>query len=155
MQYSTNKETFLKEQAEKNVAYYKTNKKKLSGFNSQKEFCEWLSTELQKSEAKCHYCETSILDIRRLLNKGLILGRKIGYGYRGPNLEIDRKDPFGNYCAENCVLCCYYCNNDKSNTYSYQIYKDIFGAIRSNAMKKIIANLNQNEKRSIDACAVN
>jgi hypothetical protein len=54
------------------------------------------------------------------------------------NFEIDRKDPFEVYNEGNCVLSCYYCNNDKSNTFDYEIYKETFGPVRKVAWEKLL-----------------
>ena len=138
------KDAFILEEKERISKYYSTNKKKLIGFNQKSDFVNWYMTKLQDEDCKCHYCETSILVIRNLLKHGLINGRKVGRGgngFRGPNLELDRKDPFGIYSDENCVLSCYYCNNDKSNTFDYKTYKNIVGPSKKlvwNQLKKSI-----------------
>ena len=36
---------------------------------------------------------------------------------RGVWLEIDRKKPKESYSEDNCVLACYFCNNDKSDVF--------------------------------------
>ena len=44
---------------------------------------------------------------------------------RGLHLEVERKDSKNNiYSARNCVLACYFCNNDKSDIFSEQEYRD-------------------------------
>ena len=115
MPYTIDPIEFIREQESRVIKYYSTNKLKLSGFEGRQDFIDWYLHEIYIFENKCHYCKTSILDIRKLLNAGLIAGRKVrGGGLRGPNLEIDRMDPNGIYEWRNCVLSCYYCNNDKS-----------------------------------------
>jgi len=42
---------------------------------------------------------------------------------RGPNFEIERRDGKGAYSADNRVLACLHCNNDKSNIYDDVTYK--------------------------------
>lgn len=43
---------------------------------------------------------------------------------RGRTLEIDRKNAVTNeYSTENCVLACYFCNNDKSDIFTHEEYK--------------------------------
>ena len=138
------KGAFVLEEKERISKYYTINKKKLIGFNQKSDFVNWYMTKLRNEGCKCHYCETSILEIRNLLKQGLINGRKVGRGgrgFRGPNLELDRKDPFGIYSDENCVLSCYYCNNDKSNTFDYKTYKNIVGPYKKlvwNRLRKSI-----------------
>ena len=38
-------------------------------------------------------------------------------------MEIDRIDPSGDYSKENIVLCCYWCNNAKTDEFSYFEFK--------------------------------
>lgn len=57
--------------------------------------------------------------------KGLyILGRGQS---RGMWLEIDRLKPKDNYSLDNCVLCCYFCNNDKSDVFHGDDYREFQG----------------------------
>jgi len=142
MPYTTSPIEFIREEERRLVKYYSTNKLKLSGFTGRQDFIDWYLHEIYFYENKCHYCKTSILDLRRLLNAGLIKGRKVkGAGLRGPNLEIDKKDPNGVYEWRNCVLSCYYCNNDKSNTFDYGTYLDIIGPAKKHALEILIKRL--------------
>jgi hypothetical protein len=45
---------------------------------------------------------------------------------RGVWLEIDRLNPRANYSVNNSALCCYFCNNDKSDIFSAEEYKHFF-----------------------------
>lgn len=131
MPYVTDLEAFLIEQESRVHKYYSTNRSKLVGFENKERFINWYLNQLKLQDNKCHYCQTSILDIRKLLNANVILGRRVsGNGLRGPNFEVDKMDPFGKYDEDNCVLSCYYCNNDKSNTFGYEIYKDVIGPVK-------------------------
>jgi len=40
-------------------------------------------------------------------------------------LEVDRKNPKGQYKPKNCVLSCYPCNNAKSDVFSYKEFMEI------------------------------
>ena len=143
MPYTTDLEIYNLEQSTRLKKYFTTNKSKLTGFNNFTQFKNWFEHLSETSDYKCHYCETSLFDIRRLLNAGIINGRLVrGGSLRGPNFELDRTDPFGEYSEENCVLSCYYCNNDKSNTFSYLIYKNIMGPLRHESLKSLIDSLN-------------
>ena len=142
MPYTIDPLEFIREQESRVVKYYSTNKTKLSGFEGRQDFIDWYLHEIYFYENKCHYCKTSILEIRKLLNAGLITGRKVrGGGLRGPNLEIDRMDPNGVYEWGNCVLSCYYCNNDKSNTFNYETYLDLIGPSKKQAWELLINRL--------------
>lgn len=106
-------------------------KKHKQGFPTKESLSAWYIDKLIEQELKCYYCETSIFDIRRLIDAGLLLPRKTGYGFRGPVLEIDRKINSKGYSPSNCVLSCYYCNNDKSYILEDEAYKTFFGRSRN------------------------
>ena len=56
---------------------------------------------------------------------------------RGKNLEVERKDSVSNeYNADNCVLACYFCNNDKSNVFNEAEYREYLSDRRSFFEKK-------------------
>lgn len=142
MPYTIRPEDFLREQEERLSSYYNANKKKLELFESEEIFKNWYLHELYFYENKCRYCNTSILDIRELLNANLIKGRGVrGAGIRGHNLEIDRMNPGIEYSEANCVLACYYCNNDKSNTFSYDVYLNIIGPTRKVMWDELLRQL--------------
>lgn len=71
-------------------------------------------TEIQSQELVMK----GLLKSNRFPQKGLI-GRGTS---RGVWLEVDRINPKGKYSRENCVLCCYFCNNDKSDVFSGEDY---------------------------------
>ncbi len=142
MRYTTDIQHFLVEQKTRASKYFKSNKVKLDSFQSCTHFTDWYIKKIQEQDNKCHYCEISIFDYRRLINSDIIKGRRVrGEGLRGPNLEIDRMNPNGIYTSENCVLSCYYCNNDKSNTFDYQTYLNTIGPSRKIAIQKLLSRL--------------
>jgi hypothetical protein len=141
MKYTTDLNAYKSEETTRIEQYYKNSKPKLKGFVNKDAFIKWYLQELTTNECTCHYCKTSILSIRELLNTEKIKGRKIkGDRWRGPNFELDRKNPNGLYSEENCVLSCYYCNNDKSNTFSYETYADIIGPTRKQVWEQLLNN---------------
>jgi len=71
---------------------------------------------------ECHYCHTSIDQINRLIEKGKIYKKHIT---RGWSLEIDRMKPNYEYTKGNCVICCYWCNNAKTDEFSYDEFVEI------------------------------
>ncbi|WP_157195727.1 hypothetical protein [Bradyrhizobium sp. YR681] len=101
-------------------------------FEGPDESIAWWNNALLQQRNSCAYRETRIRIIRELINRRLIAGRngKIPDA-RGPNFEIDQKDGKGAYSADNCVLACLCCNNDKSNIYDHVTYKEVFGPARS------------------------
>jgi 5-methylcytosine-specific restriction endonuclease McrA len=116
-------------------------KKGVNKFLDFDDFKNWYDSQ----EKICHYCglkeeESQILVLKFLKSKRFpqdgILGRGTA---RGMYLEVDRINPKGDYSRENCVLCCYFCNNDKSDVFNGNEYKEFFQD-RLNYLKKIIQN---------------
>ncbi|MCG3717656.1 hypothetical protein L5F50_00530 [Aliarcobacter butzleri] len=112
-------------------------KKHQPGFESRTDLADRFSKRVQEQQFKCEYCDTSIFDIRKLIEKKMLKTRKTAYGERGPVLEIDKGINEKGYTKDNCVLACYYCNNDKSYIFGYDEYKKYFGENR----KKFFTNL--------------
>ncbi len=104
-------------------------RRKADGHNAFKDFEEFYNW-YNKQEKVCHYCGikesesqeivlTGILKSKRFPQKG-----KLGRGQsRGVWLEIDRLEPNKDYSINNCVLSCYFCNNDKSDVFHGDDYK--------------------------------
>lgn len=64
---------------------------------------------------QCYYCEITEEQIGTLWQKYPELTKRT----RGRKLEIDRKKPNESYDnKENLVLCCYWCNNAKTDTFT-------------------------------------
>jgi len=133
-------EEFLEVNRLRMLGRYKRSKHHL--FGNKYDFANWYVGKLEAQEAKCAYCETDIRDIKRLIDNELLQARRVrGGGLRGPNLEIDRDNPFGIYGAENCYLVCYYCNNDKSYTLDSETYKRFFGQARHDFFQHLLNQL--------------
>ena len=91
------------------------------------EFIDWYKTKVHDG---CHYCGISEKDCRELVLKipssrfpkssDLQRGKSRGY-----YLEVDRKEPKGVYSTDNCVLSCYFCNNDKSDVFNHDQYMEL------------------------------
>jgi hypothetical protein len=110
-------------------------------FGTRDDLANWFVGKLKEQNLKCFYCETSILDIEKLIDAKLLKVRKVkGDGCRGLVLEIDKNDE--TYIPDNCVLSCYYCNNDKSYTSEKEEYKQNFGENRGRYFAKLIFKLN-------------
>ena len=85
------------------------------------EFIKWYNTKVDEG---CRYCGISEKNCRELVlklpssrfPKSLKLQRGKSRGYY---LEVDRKEPKGDYSIDNCVLSCYFCNNDKSDVFTH------------------------------------
>lgn len=133
-----------KEYARVKKNLYKSERKP---FGSADKLALWFIEKLKTQKFTCFYCETSIFDINKLIDAGLLKTRAVrGKGRRGPVLEIDKNDD--TYVPENCVLSCYYCNNDKSYTLSKKDYKDSFGKNRQQYFKTLLDKLNDTSVKS-------
>lgn len=111
-------------------------------FGSGSEFAEWYVAQLKQYSCKCFYCETSIHDINKLIAAGSLKTRSVrGDGNRGPVLEVDKQE--NGYCFNDCVLACYYCNNDKSYTCTKSDYKKYFGPARKSYFDILLDKLKQ------------
>ena len=96
-----------------------------NGFDSFEDFVSWYNSQ----EKKCHYCKLTEIMSQEIVMTGVLTSRRfpqegnIGQGTsRGVWLEIDRLYPKGKYSRQNSVLCCYFCNNDKSDVFSGEDY---------------------------------
>lgn len=69
----------------------------------------------------CHYCGKKLLWCAHSKNKS-----NEGYGH-----NLDRKDSSLGYTKDNIAVCCPRCNQSKSNTFSYEEWKQIGNLIRS------------------------
>lgn len=94
-------------------------------FGSFESFQEWYD----KQEKVCHYCGISECECQEIAMTGILTSSrfpqegKLGRGQaRGMWLEVDRRKPKENYSDKNCVLACYFCNNDKSDIFDEQQY---------------------------------
>lgn len=104
--------------------------KKPMGFQNLKMFREWYINHPKV----CHYCSLTEEESQEIVHRGLLTSKRFPLGgqtrrgvFRGYWLEIDRKNPNGEYSEENCVLSCGFCNNDKSDVFSdiqYQEFRE-------------------------------
>lgn len=85
-------------------------------------------TEFVRAKLKCEYCHITEEGIQALINAHQLNTKK---DTRGLSLEIDRKKPNYEYTKENCVWCCYWCNNAKTDEFSYDEFKKIGRVIES------------------------
>ena len=106
-----------------NYRLYKDNKKWFEGvFMSKKDFRDIYGPDDFK-ERRCDYCGITENKIDELISKSKIYTKRL-YS-RGRSLEIDKKEPNKDYTPENIVLSCYWCNNAKTDEYTYDEFKRI------------------------------
>lgn len=80
------------------------------------------------SKSECAYCHITEDKIKVLIDAQQLNKKK---DTRGWTLEIDRIKPNYEYTKDNCVWCCYWCNNAKTDEFSYEEYKKIGKVIES------------------------
>ena len=88
------------------------------------------------SEVECHYCQITLNKIKSLVEGRKIFKKQIT---RGWSMEIDRKEPNLEYFKDNCVPCCYWCNNAKTDEYNEAEFLIIAQGIRQ-IWEKRLAN---------------
>jgi len=119
-----------------------------SGFQNIEDFLKWYSNE----KKLCFYCGLTEEESQKIVLTGVLKSKrfpsngKITQGRsRGVWLEIDRKYPDRvMYSKENCVLCCYFCNNDKSDVFDAESYKEFIKdgkESRLSYLKAILKNI--------------
>ncbi len=105
-------------------------RKNQMGFSSFETFETWYENQTKE----CHYCQIEETLVQEIVMRGLLTssrfpkkGLKARWRNRWKWLEVDRKKPKMNYTPANCVLACYFCNNDKSDVFNetqYQEFKE-------------------------------
>lgn len=75
-------------------------------------------------DRKCEYCGITESQIKDLLDKEELSTKRLVT--RGRSLEFDRKNPNLAYNElANIVLSCYWCNNAKTDTFTYEEFKRV------------------------------
>lgn len=89
-------------------------------FNSFLEFYRWYIRQHEEQNGQCYYCKTGEKVIATLFSNRYTSAKR---QTRGQHLEIERRDAKNNnYSVDNCVLACYFCNNDKSDIFTEEEY---------------------------------
>jgi hypothetical protein len=101
-------------------------KNKFIDFNAYKKWYENQSKE-------CYYCHIEEEVCQEIVKKGILKSGRFPINgvpergkARGLWLEVDRLKPKESYSEVNCVLACYFCNNDKSDIFHGDEYKEFF-----------------------------
>ena len=76
-----------------------------------------------KELRKCKYCGISEKDIEELKSTGKIVTKRA----RGNTMEIDRLNSNKEYTIDNIVLACYWCNNAKTDEFTFKESIDHLG----------------------------
>jgi hypothetical protein len=114
----------------------------LNDFETEQDFFNWYFEQ----EKKCTYCKISEEEVRFIVINGILQSKRFPENgllkqgkARGYYLEVDRKNPKNGYSSDNCVLACYFCNNDKSDVFDYDSYQQFFQK-RKEYLQELIKN---------------
>ena len=114
--------------------------KGVNSFLTIEDYLDWYNSK----EKKCFYCGIEESILQEIVMTGILKSARfpengtIGRGQsRGVWLEVDRLNPKGNYSRENCVLACYFCNNDKSDVFHGTDYNS-FNIDRPNYLRALL-----------------
>lgn len=133
-----------KEKTKKQLeSWYKDKvKQDLNGFESFDDFYSWY--EVYVMDGTCFYCGLTERESQKIVHDGLLTSKRFPLGgrfsqgvNRGYWLEIDKRNPKGQYSRENSVPCCYFCNNDKSDVFTDEQYKE-FVNDRPSFLKRLL-----------------
>lgn len=104
-------------------------KKEINGFIDFEDFKNWYEEFVRDNQ--CYYCGLTERESQKIVHNGLLTSKRFPFEglfsqgvNRGYWLEIDKKDPLGIYSRENCVPSCYFCNNDKSDVFNEEQYRE-------------------------------
>lgn len=110
----------------------------LNSFSNFEDFLDWYNQQ----EKSCYYCGIEEAVVQEIVMKGILKSSrfpkngKMGQGKsRGVWLEVDRLKPKEDYSRKNCVLACYFCNNDKSDVFHGNDYNK-FKSDRAGYLRK-------------------
>jgi len=78
-----------------------------------------------EDDRTCGYCGITEKQIHKLIDNDKILTKRL-YS-RGRSFEVDKKEPNKDYTEDNIVLSCYWCNNAKTDEFSYKEFKETIG----------------------------
>lgn len=111
---------------------------------TKQQFFKWHNEQILQG---CYYCGLQEKEQQNIIESKILESKRFyttKNGTRGKHLEIDRKDPVGPYSEGNCVLACYFCNNDKSDIFQADDYKKVIaGNAKYNFLKSLITNNSQ------------
>ena len=86
-------------------------------------FAWWCEKTPEDGIRECCYCGVHEDTLRSAFNNKIIFSKKQSFS---GELQIERKDPNGDYCADNCEFACVICNNAKSDMISAEDFTKFF-----------------------------
>lgn len=89
-------------------------------------FMNWYGED--EKDRTCEWCQITKSEIDELIEGGEILTKRLST--RGRDMEVDRRFPNKGYEDGNLALCCYWCNNAKTDEFTAEEFIPIGKAIR-------------------------
>ncbi len=83
----------------------------------------WCEKTPEDGIRRCCYCEVDEKALKDAFDLKIISSKKRSFS---GELQIERKDPNGDYSADNCEFACVICNNAKSDMISAEDFKKFF-----------------------------
>ncbi|MVN79275.1 hypothetical protein GO988_23325 [Hymenobacter sp. HMF4947] len=80
-----------------------------------------------ETELCCVYCGITAGQFQRLIRAGQVQTKRLRT--RGSTFEIDCREPRLGYAAGNLALCCYWCNNAKSDEFKAEEFQPVAEAL--------------------------
>jgi len=81
-------------------------------------------------DRKCHYCGITEQEIGELLTREKLKTKRLST--RGRKLELERRNPVLPYSdLGNLTLCCYWCNNAKTDTFTDEEFNRVGAVFKS------------------------
>jgi hypothetical protein len=88
-----------------------------------------------KLDRCCNYCDVHESQID-LLKENDYIYTKRSY-CKGQTMEVDQKDAYKGYNIENIVFCCYWCNNAKTDEFTFEEFMPIANEIKKIWQKRL------------------
>lgn len=101
-----------------------------------KVFTAWYGED--SVDRACEWCKITKNEIIELIEAGQINTKRLST--RGRDMEVDRREPNKGYEEGNLALCCYWCNNAKTDEFSEEEFEPIGKSIGA-AFRKRLAKL--------------
>ena len=130
---------YAEELTEKHKKDIKIFKKAYIEHFKEKIMSEYEFKKLWDAPRKCGYCGISEDQIKELCAEEKIKTKR--FYSRGKTMEIDKIEPKGEYCKNNIILSCYWCNNAKTDEFSLTEFEPIARGIHEAWEKRLSQNV--------------
>lgn len=80
-----------------------------------------------EAELACSYCQITEAQFKTLIDCGQIQTKRLRT--RGSTFEIDCREPHLGYTVNNLAICCYWCNNAKTDEFTEKEFQPVAEAL--------------------------